>query len=267
MQTIDTGESESNLSPHRQYWAERAQDDATRALIARDAAGFLHQSASTPCMNAVARAEGAYLWDVAGRRYLDFHGNNVHHIGYGHPRVKAAICAQLDALPFAPRRFACAPATELAERLGALSPGPQSKVLFATGGSDAVEIALKLARAATGRFKTISFWDAFHGAGFGGASIGGEAMFRSGLAGPLLPGAEHVAPFSCYRCAYGPDDIDGAPDLARCRLACAAMIRYVLEREGDVAAVIAEPCRRRPISRRRGSGPRCAAPAMITAPC
>lgn len=218
-------------------------------------------------MNAVARAEGAYLWDVAGRRYLDFHGNNVHHIGYGHPRVKAAICAQLDALPFAPRRFACAPATELAERLGALSPGPQSKVLFATGGSDAVEIALKLARAATGRFKTISFWDAFHGAGFGGASIGGEAMFRSGLAGPLLPGAEHVAPFSCYRCAYGHDDIDGAPDLARCRLACAAMIRYVLEREGDVAAVIAEPCRRRPISRRRGSGPRCAAPAMITAPC
>mgnify|MGYP000255211016 CR=1 FL=1 len=136
---------------------------------------------------------------------------------------------------------------QLAERLGqrftALT-GQSCRVLFTTGGSDAVEVALKLARAATGRFKTLSFWDAFHGAGFGASSVGGESLFRSGRLGPLLPGSEHVAPFGCYRCPYGHAvDADGQPDLARCRLACAAMVRYVLEREGDVAAVIAEPAR------------------------
>ena len=95
----------------------------------------------------------------------------------------------------------------------------------------------ELARVATGRFKTLSFWDAFHGAGFGASSVGGESLFRAGRLGPLLAGSEHVAPFGCYRCAYGhPVDGDGQPDLARCRLACAGMVRYVLQREGDVAA-------------------------------
>jgi 4-aminobutyrate aminotransferase len=116
-------------------------------------------------------------------------------------------------------------------------------VLFTTGGSDANEVALKIARAATGRFKTISFWDSFHGAGFGAASVGGEALFRSGPIGPLLSGTEHVAPFACYRCPYGYPDRDGQPPLELCKLACANMVRYVLEREGDVAAVIAEPAR------------------------
>jgi beta-phosphoglucomutase-like phosphatase (HAD superfamily) len=73
---------------------------------------------------------------------------------------------QLDELSFAPRRFTCEPAVDLARRLIEISPPGLDKVLFATGGSDAVEIALKIARAATGRFKTLSFWDAFHGAGF-----------------------------------------------------------------------------------------------------
>jgi 4-aminobutyrate aminotransferase len=119
--------------------------------------------------------------------------------------------------------------------------------LFATGGSDAVEIALKIARAATGRFKTVSFWDSFHGAGFGAAGIGGEALFRSGPIGPLLPGTEHVAPFACYRCPYGyPCDDAGQPHLELCRLTCARFVRYVLEQEGDVAAVIAEPARAAP---------------------
>ena len=77
----------------------------------------------------------------------------------------------------------------------------------------------------------------------GGSSVGGEAIFRSGPIGPLLPGAEHVAPFTCYRCPYGYADIDGQPDLETCRMTCASFVRYVLEKEGDVAAVIAEPMR------------------------
>ncbi len=236
-------EGETNVSVRRMNWASCTHDDDTQAVLDEDARLFLHQSVSSPCLSVISKAEGAYIWDQQGRRYLDFHGNNVHHIGYGHPRLKQAITEQMDILPFAPRRFACKPAIELAQKLTDIAPGSLSKVLFTTSGSDAIEVALKLARAATGRFKTISFWDAFHGAGFGASSIGGEQLFRSHIVGPLLPGTEHVAPFSCYRCAYGHRDIDGRPDLEVCKLACANMVRYVLEREGDVAAVVAEPTR------------------------
>jgi 4-aminobutyrate aminotransferase len=236
-------EGDVNHSPRRRAWAGRNITGPSRALIERDSRAFLHQSVSTPCLNAIARAEGIWIEDVAGRRYMDFHGNNVHHIGYGHPRLKAAITAQMDELPFAPRRFTCEPAVALAEKLAAIAPAGLSKTLFTTGGSDAVEVSLKIARAATGRFKTLSFWDAFHGAGFAAASIGGEQMFRSGPIGPLMTGAEHVAPFACYHCPYGYPDRDGGPDLALCHMACANYLRYVLEREGDIAAVIAEPAR------------------------
>ena len=236
-------EGESNRSPKRREWSARNIDESTRAILDEDSRYFLHQSVSTPCLNAIARAEGIWIEDVQGRRYMDFHGNNVHHIGYGHPRLKAAIAAQMDALSFAPRRFACEPATALARKLAEIAPGSLSKVLFATGGSDAVEIALKIARAATGRFKTISFWDSFHGAGFGAASIGGEQMFRSGPIGPLLPGAEHVPPFDCYRNPFGYSHTGREPHGEECGRICANMVRYILEREGDIAAVIAEPNR------------------------
>lgn len=236
-------ESDVNASPRRAAWAERAHDAPTRDLLARDAAAFLHQSVSSPCLNVIVKAEGIWIEDASGRRYMDFHGNSVHHIGYGHPRLKAAIRRQMDALPFAPRRYTCDVAVELAETLGRIAPGNLSKVLFTTGGSDANEVALKVARAATGRFKTISFWDSFHGAGFGAASVGGEQLFRGGPIGPLLAGTEHVAPFACYHCPYGYPTRDGRPDLSLCKLACANMVRYVLEKEGDVAAVIAEPAR------------------------
>lgn len=234
-------EGEANTSKARADWASREKDTPTRDLLRRDAEAFLHQSLSSPCVSTIAKAEGIWIEDTAGHRYMDFHGNSVHHIGYGHPRLVAAIKDQLDALPFSPRRFTNEVSVALAEKLKAVAPGDLGRVLFTTGGSDANEVALRLARAATGRFKTLSFWDAFHGAGFGASSVGGEATFRSHIAGPLLPGAEHIAPFHCYHCAYG----HAGPE--SCGLACARMVDYVLGREGDVAAVIAEPMRAVPV--------------------
>jgi 4-aminobutyrate aminotransferase len=239
----DQSESDVNASPRRRAWQAENVGAAARGILERDAGAFLHQAVSTPCLSVVRKAEGIWLEDVDGRRYMDFHGNNVHHIGYGHPRLKEAIRRQLDDLPFVPRRYTCEPAVELAEKLTAIAPGSLCKTLFTTGGSDAIEVALRIARAATGRFKTVSFWDSFHGAGFGASSVGGEQLFRSGPAGPLLPGTEHVAPFACYRCPYGYPDTEGRPRLDLCRLTCANFVRYVLEKEGDVAAVIAEPLR------------------------
>ena len=235
-------EGESNLSPRRKAWSDRL-GQATRDVLEKDAAGFLHQSVSSPCLSAISKAQGIWIEDMDGRRYMDFHGNNVHHIGYGHPRLKKAIADQMDELPFAPRRFACDAATRLAEKLRAISPGNLGKVLFTTGGSDAIETALKIARVATGRFKTLSFWDAFHGAGFGASGVGGEQLFRLGPIGPLLPGAEHVPPFDAYRNPFGIAHSREAPRERQVGDIVASLIRYTLQKEGDVAAFIAEPNR------------------------
>jgi 4-aminobutyrate aminotransferase len=234
---VAQSESDTNLTGRRTAWQARALDAETRALLAEDARYFLRQSVSTPCLNAIAKAEGIWIEDVAGRRTMDFHGNNVHHIGYGHPRLKKAIAEQMEALPFAPRRYANAPAVALAKKLSAISPFGPAKVLFTTGGSDAIEVAVKIARAATGRFKTLSFWDAFHGAGIGAGALSGEALFRSGPAAPLVAGAVHVAPFGSTHCPYGTSSAEASGE------ACARMIEYVLEREGDIAALVAEPIR------------------------
>jgi len=109
-----------------------------------------------------------------------------------------------------------------------------NKILFAPAGTAAIGMALKLERMATGKFKTISMWDSFHGASLDAISVGGETIFRKD-AGPLLPGAEHVPPPDCYRCFWGCDD--------NCTLKCADYVEYVLSKEGDVAAVIAETVR------------------------
>ena len=212
-------------------------------LVDEDARYFLHQAASTPCRSAVQRAEGIWVEELGGRRFMDFHGNSVHHLGYAHPTLVAALKAQLDDLTFSPRRFTNEVAVALARRLAELAPDPLGKVLLAPSGNDAMEIALRLARVATGRYKTVSFWDAYHGAGLAASSVGGEREYRSGPNGPLLPGAEHVAPPTCYRCPYGYPERGGRPLLDVCRMICAHFVRYVLDKEGDVAAVVAEPIR------------------------
>jgi len=154
-------EGDVNLSPARAAWNAQ-RDAATRALLEEDARYFLHQSLSTPCLNVLAGANGSTLTDMQGRKFLDFHGNNVHHAGFGHPRIIEAVRAQMEALPFCPRRYTNVPAIRLARRLVELAPGDLNRVLFAPGGTSAIGIALKLARAATRRHKTISLWDSFH---------------------------------------------------------------------------------------------------------
>ena len=203
-------------------------------MLDEDTGYFLHQSLSTPCLNALKSCQGAWIQDVEGRRYLDFHGNNVHQVGFGHPRVIAAIKEQLDELSFCTRRYTCETTVALAKKLTELAPGDLNRVLFAPGGTSAIGMALKLARLATGRYKFVSMWDSFHGASLDAISVGGEAVFRSGI-GPLLPGCEHVPPPDNRHCPFRCGDA--------CNLACADYIEYVLEKEGDVAAVIGETVR------------------------
>jgi 4-aminobutyrate aminotransferase len=170
---------------------------------------------------------------------MDFHGNNVHQVGFANPDVIAAVKKQMDELSFCTRRYTNKVAVDLAKKLAEITPGNLSKSLFCPGGAEAVGIAIKLARIATGRHKTISMWDSFHGATLDTISIGGEAVFRQDI-GPLLPGTEHVPPPDEYRCVFGCADRGG------CDLMCADYVEYILEKEGDIAAVIAEPIRSTP---------------------
>jgi 4-aminobutyrate aminotransferase len=213
---------QQSLSAEARHWLEE------------DARYFLHQAVSTPCLNVLRRCQGIYIEDLQGRRFMDFHGNSVHQVGFGHPRVIQAIKAQLEALPFCTRRYTNLPAIHLARKLAEIAPGDLGKVLFCPSGAAAMGMALRLARVATGRFKTVSMWDAFHGASLDTSSVGGQRMFRE-EAGPLLPGTEHVPPPDPYRCLWGCG--------GQCDLRCARYVEYVLEKEGDVGAVIAEPVR------------------------
>lgn len=234
MTEADRSEGDINLSDRRTAWQAQHLDDTTRQLLAEDARWFLHQSMSTPCLNALQGAQGAWLTDTAGRRILDFHGNSLHQVGHGHPTVLAAMRHTLDTLPFSPRRYTNQPAVDLARRLCQAAPMQGARLLFAPGGTAAIGMALKLARLATGRFKTISMWDAFHGASLDAISIGGEAVFRQGI-GPLLPGSGHVPPCDPGHCVFG---CGGS-----CALRCVDYIDHCLQKEGDVAAVIVETIR------------------------
>ena len=225
-------EGDVNRSPARAAWRASSSERARDALD-EDERYFLRQSLSTPCLTEIVRAEGAVLTDVDGRRIFDFHGNSVHQLGHGHPKIVAAIRREMETLPFCPRRYANATATALARRLVETAPAGLDKVLLAPSGAAAIGMALKLARYATGRHKTLSLWDSFHGANLDTIGVGGEALFRRGL-GPMAPGAEHLPPLDLARRFFGDD---------RPFERFADYIDYVLEVQGDVGALIAEPIR------------------------
>ncbi|MCA9149348.1 MAG: aminotransferase class III-fold pyridoxal phosphate-dependent enzyme, partial [Planctomycetales bacterium] len=227
-------EGDTNQSPERSRYQTEMLNDATHAVLADDAEYFLHQSLSTPCIDALVETEGVYLTDVAGRKIMDFHGNGVHHVGFRNPSVIQAVKDQLDVMPFCTRRYTNQQAVNLARKMREITPGKLDKVLFAPGGTSAIGMAMKLARLATGRYKTISMWGSFHGASIDVISVGGQSLFSDGL-GPLLPGAIHVRPPMPEDCPFGCERL--------CNARCAEYIRHIMENERDVAAVIAEPIR------------------------
>ena len=239
MPQLHKSEGDINISPRREKWQTEHIDAESKKLLDEDARYFLKQSLSTPCLNTMRSCEGIYIEDMQGRRYMDFHGNNVHQVGFANPEVISAIKSQLDELPFCTRRYTNQVAVALAKKLADIAPGNLSRSLFCPGGAEAVGMAIKLARVVTGRHKTISMWDSFHGATLDTISIGGEATFRQDM-GPLMPGAEHAPPPDEYRCVFGCSKRGG------CDLVCADYVEYILEKEGDIAAVISEPIRSTP---------------------
>lgn len=224
-----------NLNDHLD-WLRNRQSHDEQALSDRDSAAIAAQAGSTPVLLVLTDGKGVQVTDASGRSYIDFYGNNCHHVGHAHPEVVAAVARQMERLCFVSRGQTSPATIALAERLQSVHPVPGSKVMFSPAGSTAVEIALLAAKAATGRYKTISFFGAYHGRSAGALAVGGRRRDKPARIGPLVPGALHVPPFW--------------PKAGRSPAAAAQQslvaIGNLLREEGDIAALIAEPVRSGP---------------------
>ncbi|MEI8047119.1 MAG: aspartate aminotransferase family protein [Bacteroidota bacterium] len=227
-------EGDINFSDERRRWKAQITDLTTLQVLEDDARYFLHQSMSSPCLDVLHNCKGSGIQTLSGRHMLDFHGNNVHQLGYGNDYVIGQITEQLQKLSFSPRRYTNLPAVELAKKLAGLLPGDLNRSLFAPGGTSAVGMAIKLARVVTGKHKIVALWDSFHGASLDAIAAGGEAVFKQHM-GPLMPGVIHIPPPTMYRGILGHTEND--------QVKYADYLEYVIEKEGDIGAFLIETIR------------------------
>ena len=191
----------------------------------------------------VVQADGCYVYDSAGRRYLDaMAGLWCVNVGYGRREIVDAVADQMARLPYYPLTQSHPPAAELAARLSELLPADLGRVFFLNSGSEAVETALKMARqyarrvySGQNRYKIIARHRAYHGFTMGALSATGQVSRKRAFE-PLVPGFLHVPPPDHYRCAFCQRE-------PGCSLACADEFDRVIRLEGPetVAAVILEP--------------------------
>lgn len=182
----------------------------------------------------VARAEGVYLWDADGRRYLDFSAQLMNvNAGHGHPHIVTAIKEQADRLTYAAPAFATQARGELGRMLSEITPGDLNKTFFTLGGAEAIENAIKIARTFTGRQKIVTRYRSYHGATYGALSAGGDP--RRLPVEPGIPGIIRVFDPHCYRCVFG-------QERETCHRECISHIEQVIHFEGPekIAALLIE---------------------------
>jgi 4-aminobutyrate aminotransferase-like enzyme len=182
----------------------------------------------------VDRAEGSAIVDVDGNQLLDFIGGiGVNALGHAHPRVVGAIQRQVARAHVG--SFTSEARVELVERVAAHAPAPGlHRLQLYSGGAEAVESALRLAKSHTKKHEFVSFWGGFHGKTMGALSLMGST-YKEGL-GPMVPG-NHLVPYAdCYRCPIG-------SSYPSCGLGCVEVGRKQIKMEGtgSIAAVIVEP--------------------------
>ncbi|WP_457632377.1 aspartate aminotransferase family protein [Oceanithermus desulfurans] len=152
-------------------------------------------------------AEGMYVWDTQGKRYLDFLGlYGTLNLGHRHPRVVEAVKQQLDRMPMSVRVMISEPTARLAARLAEITPGDLSMTFFGNSGAEAVEAAFKLARMHTGKPEIITTEKGFHGKTMGALSLTPKPEYQEPVA-PLVPGVK-VVPFgdaAAVAAAIGPE--------------------------------------------------------------
>jgi taurine--2-oxoglutarate transaminase len=183
----------------------------------------------------IVTARGSWFTDAGGNRHLDLGGQLAYmNVGHGHPRVVEAIRRQAAELPVIGPSFANRPAARLAEMLAEVTPGDLDRTFFTSGGAEAIEYAIRIARQATGRQKIVTRYQSYHGSTLGAISATGEN--RRAYAEPAAPGFVKTLDPYRYRCPFcaGRD---------ACTLACADAMERTVAGEGPetVAAIVVEP--------------------------
>lgn len=191
----------------------------------------------------ITHADGVYLYDEDGRRYMDFGaGLAVTNIGNGVKEVCDAIAKQAYEVTYLNGgAFTSQAREELASNIIKLAPKGMERVFFCSGGSEAVESMAKIARqyqiemGRPSKYKIISRWQSYHGNTFGTLSLGGRPSWRSRYENLLLH-MPHIAQCNCYRCPYG-------LERCNCSVPCAEELERVIKYEGaeSVAAFVLEP--------------------------
>jgi taurine--2-oxoglutarate transaminase len=152
---------------------------------------------------AVKYAEGVYLFDYGGNRYLDFSSGLINvNIGHGNQRVTQAVVHQMQQVSYVTPGCVTKARGDLGKKLAEITPGNLTKTLFTVCGASAIENAMKLARLYTGRHKIIARYRAFHGASYGAMTAGGDPRKLASDA-QQVPNVVHVEDPYCYRCPWG----------------------------------------------------------------
>ena len=149
------------------------------------------------------RADGVYLFDHDGKRYIDFSSQLMNvNIGHGDPRIREAVCKQMDEVSYVYPGTITEQRSRLGAKLAEIAPGSLKKTFFTCSGADAVENSIKLARLYTGRHKIITRYRSYHGATYGAISAGGDPR-KLQVDRDAMPGVVHVEDPYCYRCPWG----------------------------------------------------------------
>src|SRR5258708_18600647 len=184
---------------------------------------------------AVDRASMQYVWDVEGKKYLDFFGGIVTvSVGHANPRVTAPAKIQMDRLPHSSTLYPNEALVALAEKIAQIAPGKISQSMFTNSGTEANETAIQLARTYTGNYEIVALRHGYSGRSQLTQGVSGQNLWRRSL--PGAHGVVHALNPYCYRCPLG-------KTYPSCGVACAHDVESVIQTStsGQIAAFIAEP--------------------------
>ena len=207
-----------------------------------DAAPSIFHRVITNNWPQISHGKDCYLYAADGRAYLDAcAGVHVVSIGHGGPEITVAMQEQADKVCFTYARFLTQPQIDLADKLASMAPGDLNRVFFVSGGSEATEAGMKIARKyhlETGnpkKYKVITRWNSWHGNTIGALSMSGRSPWREDYI-PYTLDFPHISFPNPAHCPYS----TGQP---ACTLSCAEELERVIKNEGAdyIAAFIAEP--------------------------